>query len=155
VRVARGLVEEEVLDDDALHRREPGGHVPRIRVRLHDVFALDVKPLEGAIHCGIQHVRNAQARFAAEANAPDLFEHRPHAVVAHVAVAGEFVRERAHIARALDVVLAAKRVHAHARPAEVTGGHRQVRHAHHHRRTLAVFGDAQAIVNGAVAGAGI
>ena len=55
------------------------------------------------------------------------------AVVGHVAVAGELVRERAHVARALHVVLAAQRVDADAVAADVAGGHRQVGQAHHHR----------------------
>ena len=76
-------------------------------------------------------------------------------VVGDVPVAGQLVRERAHVAGALHVVLAAQRVHAHALAAEVAGGHGEVGDGHHHGRALAVLGDAQAVVDGAVAAGGI
>lgn len=75
--------------------------------------------------------------------------------VADVAVAGQLVRERPHVARTLHVVLAAQRVHAHTIAAQVAGGQRQVGHAHHHRAALAVLGDTQPVVDGPVAGSGI
>jgi hypothetical protein len=74
-----------------------------------------------------------------------------HGGVADVAVAGQLVRERAHVARTLHVVLAAQRVHAHAVAPEVAGDQRKVGHAHHHRAALAVLGDAEAVVDGTVA----
>ena len=81
-----------------------------------------------------------------------VFEHAAHARVGHVTVAAELVRERSHVAGALHVVLAAQRVDADAFPSEIAGGHREIRDAHHHRRALAVLGDAEAVVDGAVAG---
>ena len=75
----------------------------------------------------------------------------PRRVVGDVAVAGELVRERAHVARALHVVLAAQRVHADADAADVAGRHGEVRHAHDHGRALAVLGDAEAVIDRAVA----
>ncbi len=63
--------------------------------------------------------------------------------------------KRPHVARALHVVLAAQRVHAHAGPAQVPRGHGQVRHAHDHGRALAVLGDAEAVVDGGVAAGGV
>src|SRR5262249_25510308 len=58
--------------------------------------------------------------------------------------------EGAHVAGALDVVLAAHRVDADAFAADVPAGHGQVGHAHHHGGALAVLGDAEAVVDGAV-----
>ena len=72
-----------------------------------------------------------------------------------MAVAGELVRERAHVAGALDVVLAAQRVHADARPADVAGRHGEVGDRHHRGRALAVLGDAEAVVDRAVAAGGV
>ena len=77
------------------------------------------------------------------------------AVVGDVAVAGQLVRERAHVARALHVVLAAQRVHADAVAPDVAGGHGEVGHAHHHRGALAVLGDAEAVVDRRVAAGGV
>ena len=77
------------------------------------------------------------------------------AVVGDVAVPGQLVRERAHVARALHVVLAAQRVDADAVAPDVAGGHGQVGHAHHHGGALAVLGDAEAVVDGRVAAGGV
>ena len=83
-----------------------------------------------------------------------VLEQRPRRVVGHVPVARELVREGAHVARALDVVLAAERVHADAVAADVARRHGEVRHPHDHRRSLAVLGDAEPVVDRRIAGAG-
>ena len=70
VRVVRGLVEEQVLDDDAFHRREPGGDVLGVGIGLQDVLALDVEALEGALDRGVEHVGDAQARLGIERRRP-------------------------------------------------------------------------------------
>ena len=64
-----------------------------------------------------------------------------------MAVAGQFMRERPHIAGALDVVLTAQRVNSDALATDIAGGHRQVGHRHHHGGALTVLGDSQAIVD--------
>jgi hypothetical protein len=130
--------------------------VLRVRVGLRDVLALHVQALEAAVERGVEHVGDAQARLGCRAHAPGALEQRAHrAVVGDVAVAGQLVRERAHVAGALHVVLAAQRVHADAFAADVAGGHRQVGDAHHHRRALAVLGDAEAVVDRRVAAGGV
>ena len=65
------------------------------------------------------------------------------------------MRERAHVARALDVVLAAQRVHADALAAEIAGRHGEVGDRHDRRGALAVLGDAEAVVDRAVAAGGV
>src|SRR5579872_4494916 len=114
MRITRGLIEENVLNDDAFHRPEAGRDVLRIRVGLRDILALYVKALEGALDRLVHHVRDTQARLVGERNAPETFENLARRVVRDVAVAGEFVRERAHVAGALDIVLPAQRIHADA-----------------------------------------
>ena len=57
------------------------------------------------------------------------------------------MRERAHVAGALDVVLAAQRVHADAGPADIAGRHGEVGDRHHRGRALAVLGDAEAVID--------
>src|ERR1700752_2895866 len=81
---------------------------------------------------------------------PEVFKDLSPRVVGHVAIAAELVRERPHVAGALHVVLAAQRVHADAVATDIAACHRQVGHAHHHRRTLAVFGHPEAVVDGAI-----
>jgi hypothetical protein len=83
--------------------------------------------------------------------APELLEDLARGVLGDVAVAGKLVREAPHVAGALDVVLAAQRVHAHAGAAQVAGQHGEVGDAHDGGRALAVLGDAQAVVDRAVA----
>ena len=78
-----------------------------------------------------------------------------HRVVRDMAVAGQLVRERAHVAGALHIVLAAQRVHADAGPADIAGRHRQVGDRHHRGRALAVFGDAEPVIDRAIAAGGI
>ena len=63
--------------------------------------------------------------------------------------------ERTHVTRALHVVLAAERVHPHAKAANVARRHRQIGHGHHHGRTLGVFGHTQAVINRTVARGGV
>ena len=61
------------------------------------------------------------------------------------------MRERTHVAGALHIVLAAQRIDADARPADVAGRHRQVGDRHDRGRALAVLGNAEAVINRAVA----
>ena len=72
-------------------------------------------PLNEPSTRGVEHVGDAQARLGVERRAPQRLEHRARRVVGDVAIAGQLVRERAHVAGALHVVLAAQRVHADAR----------------------------------------
>ena len=67
-----------------------------------------------------------------------------------MSIAAELVRERAHVAGTLHVVLAPQRADAHALAAEIASGHREVRDAHHHGRALAVLRHAEPVVDRAV-----
>ena len=60
------------------------------------------------------------------------------------------MRERPHVAGALHIVLAAHRVHADAIAADVAGRHGEIGDRNHRRRTLAVLGDAEAVIDGPV-----
>jgi hypothetical protein len=68
-----------------------------------------------------------------------------------MAIARKFMRERPHIARALHVILAAQRVHAHARTPDIAGHHRKVCNADHSGRALAMLGHAQPVIDRAIA----
>ena len=147
MRVARGLVEEQVLDDHAFHRRKAARDVLRVGVGLGDVLALQIEALEGAVDRLVHHVGDAQARLAAELDAPELLEDFARRVVGDVAIARELVRERAHVAGALHVVLPAQRVHANALAADVAGRHREIGDRHHRGRALRMLGDAEAVID--------
>ena len=60
MRVVRGLVEEEVVDDHALHRGKARRDVLGIGIGLENVLPLYVDRLEAAIDGGIEHVRDTQ-----------------------------------------------------------------------------------------------
>ena len=113
-----------------------------VGVRLGDVFALDVERLEAAGHRFVEHVGDAEARHRVQRYLPVFGEDLAHIVFVDAPIIRKFVRKGTHIAGALHVVLAAQRVDAHAGAADVAGGHGQVRHRHHHRRALAVLGNA-------------
>ena len=57
------------------------------------------------------------------------------------------MREAAHVARALDIVLAAQRVHPDALAPDIARRHREVGDRHHCRAALTMFGNAEAIVD--------
>ena len=147
----RGLVQEQVLHDNAFHRLERVVDVLGVGVRLGNVLALHEQALVGALDGGIEHVGNAQARLGVECGLPHGLEHLAHRVVTDVAVAREFVREGTHVAGALNIVLPTEGIHTHAVAAHVARQHGEVGHAHDHGGTLAVLGDAEAIVDGAIA----
>ena len=145
-----GLVEEDVLHHQAFQRPQRGLDVLDVGVGLGDVLTLDVKAPEAAIQRRLEHVGDAQAGFGVEAHVPGRFEQAARARVRHVAVARQLVREGAHVAGALHVVLAAQRIHPHAHAADVAGGHGEVGDRHHHGRALRMLGDAQAVVDGGI-----
>ena len=154
VRELGGLVEEQVLDDDALHGAQRSFNVLGVGVGLDDVLTFAIERLEGTVHRRFEHIGDAQARLVVQGDTPRLAEQRAGGGVRHVAVTRQFVREGAHVAGALDVVLAAQRVHAHTLTAEVAGGHGKVGDADHHGRALAVLGDAQSVIDCTVATGG-
>ena len=131
MRVVGRLVEEEILDDHALHRRQPCRDVPGVGIGLEDILALNVECLEHAIDRGVEHVGDAQTRFGIERDAPVSLEQRPCLAIGDVAIARQFVREAAHVTCALDIVLAAQGIHANAAPSDIAGRHRKVGNRHH------------------------
>ena len=125
-----------------------------VGIGLGDVLTLDEECLELAHHGGVEHVGDAHAGIAAQLRAPQRLELLAHRIVGDVAVARQLVGEGAHVARALDVVLPSQRVDPDAVAADVAGRHGEVGHRHDHGRALAVFGDAQAVVDGGVGACG-
>ena len=150
MRVLGGFVQEDVLHDDALHRRQGSIHMLGVGVRLRNVFALAIQGFETAIQRGLKHIGNAQAGLGADGHTPCSFELAAHRGVGHMAVAGQLVREAAHVATALHIVLATQGVDAHALTPHHAARHGQVGNAQHHGRTLRMLGHTQTIVDGRV-----
>ena len=55
-----GLVQEEVLHNAELERREGRLYVVRVWIRLRYVLALHVEGLEGPLDCAVEHVRDPE-----------------------------------------------------------------------------------------------
>ena len=155
VRELGGLVQEQVLHDDALHARQCRFDVQRVRVGLREVLALDVHALEFAGDRGVEHVRDPEARLGVDGHAPVTLESASHLVVLDRPVTRQLVRERTDVTGALHVVLSAQRIHANTIATDVAGRHCEVGHAHDHGRALAVLGNAEAVINGAIFRTGI
>ena len=147
-----GLVEEQVLHDDAVHCRQCCLDVLGVGVGLGDVFALNEQAPVAAIEGGIKHVGDAEPWLGIERDAPGGIEAAAHGAIRHMAIARQFVRERAHVAGALHIVLPAQRIDADAFAADIAGRHGKVGHGHHHGRALRMLGDPEAVIDRAVPG---
>jgi hypothetical protein len=93
MRELGGLVQEQVLDDHALERRQRRLDMLGVRIRLGDVLALHIHALVVAGNGGIEHVRDAHARIRLDLNAPLVAEQLAYGRIGHVAVTRQFVRE--------------------------------------------------------------
>jgi hypothetical protein len=153
--VIGGLVQEQVVDDDAFHRLQPGLDVLGVGVGLQDVLALDVDAAECAVDGRVEHVGMRRPGSGLSSTPQSFLEHVADFRAGNMPVARQLVRERAHVAGALHVVLAAERVHADAGTADIAGRHGEVGDRHHRGRALAVLGDAEAVIDRAIAAAGI
>ena len=45
MRVVRGLIQEKIMHDHAIHRRQTSGHMFGVGVRLQNIFTLTVQAL--------------------------------------------------------------------------------------------------------------
>src|SRR5258708_5565209 len=72
MRIARRLVEEEVLHDDAFHGPEASRNMLGVGIGLGDILALDVKALERPPDRLVHHIGNAQAWLVGNLHAPEV-----------------------------------------------------------------------------------
>ena len=98
MRVVGGLVQEQIVDHDAFHGRQAGGHMLGVGIRLQDVLALDDQGLKLAVHRRVEHIGDAQAGLVIQRHAPVGLEQGPRLRVRDMTIAGQLVRERAHVA---------------------------------------------------------
>src|SRR3954447_5391448 len=126
-----------------------------IRIGLGNVLSLDVDAAEASLQRSVDHVGDAQARFRVDGHAPFLFIDGAYRRLADVAIAGQFVREAAHVAAALHIVLSTQRIYADAAAADIAGGHGKICDRHDSRAALAVLRHAEAIVDRTVPAGGV
>ena len=127
----------------------------RVGVGLGDVVAADPHRLERAGDRAVQHLGHLQAALTLQRDAPALLELPSHHVVLDVAVGGVRVGERAHVGRALDVVLAAQRQQCAAGLADLAGEQREIADQLHALRAVQLLGDAEAPRDGGALGGAV
>ncbi len=84
-----------------------------------------------------------QPRFRRDLHAPGLLKFAAQFVVFHVLKTGQAVGDRAHVAAALHVVLAAQRIEAAAVAAHVAGEQREIDQREHIVDGVVMLGDAE------------
>ena len=125
--ICGGPGEEDVLDDQVLEALEQLVRVLGVGLGLGRVLADDVERRQLAALHRLEHLGQVPAVLRHDLDAPRLAEPLPGLGVAlEVLEAGQLVRDGAHVAAALDVVLPAQRVQAGAVAADVAGQQREV-----------------------------
>jgi hypothetical protein len=110
---------------------------------------MELTPVHGLEHAGQVPAALRRQRVAA----PDQLAALAQRIVLDVLEAGEPVRQGAHVAAALHVVLAAERVEAAAVPADVPGQERQVDQGQDVVDRVVVLGDAEGPADHGLVGA--
>ena len=145
VGVLGRLGHEDVLDHEEVEVLQRLAHVVGVGVGERRVLAHDEHRLERAVHGEVEHLRDAQAHVLRHLHSVGLGELLLRLEVEHARVARERVGQRAHVARALHVVLAAHGVHAGVGHADVAGDHAEVGEVHDVGRADGVLGDAERV----------
>src|SRR5580704_6343860 len=93
---------------------------------LCGVLANDVQALLSAVLHGLEHLRERPAELGTEFDAPLFLESPTDRVVVLVLEAREAVRDRAHIAASLHVILATKGIQTRPIRADMAGQQREI-----------------------------
>ena len=127
VRQLRRLAQEDILHDQKLGVLERGVHVLDVGVGERGIFAHHPHRFDLARFQSVDHFDEGQADFFGQFfHAPGLAELFLDLGLVDRLIGREHVWKRAHVARALHVVLSAQGVDAAAGFADVTGQHRQI-----------------------------
>ena len=120
-----GRGQEDVLDDHEVARAQQVARPLLVGLGLDRVLADHVERLELAALHRVEHPGQVPATLRRDRHAPGRIELGPQRVVLDVLEAGQPIRQRAHVAAALDVVLATQRVEPGAVPPDVPGEQRE------------------------------
>ena len=91
----------------------------------------------------MEHFGEVQAALGRDTDAPGLLELVDAAGVFHVLEAGQAIRDRAHVAAALDVILTAQRIESGAVAPDVTGQQREIDERANVVDGVVMLGDAE------------
>ncbi len=137
------LGQEQVLDDEEVEVLEEVDRPLLVGLRLDRVLADAVDRGQVATLHRIEHPGQVPAAPGRDRDAPLGVEARPDRVVLDVLEAGQPVGQGAHVAAALDVVLATQRVDAAAVAPDVTGQQHERDQGQHVVDGVVVLGDAE------------
>jgi hypothetical protein len=127
VRELRRAREEDLLHDEMVEAAQPVLDVVRVGVGLRGILADDVERRQVAPVHRAQHLGEVHAAPRRDDRVPPLAHPRARVVILlDVLEARQLVGDRAHVAAALHVVLAAKRIAARSPAADVPGQQRQI-----------------------------
>ena len=135
---------EDVLDHQKIQTLEHPGGKGGLGFGDHRVFPHHVEGPDFPGGHTVEHFRCRKPRDVGELSAPDGFHVDPGRLVFHQHVAGEEVGQRAHVAGALDIVLAAQGSDPGAGLADVSGEQGQVGQGVDIVRAVGVLGQAHA-----------
>ena len=107
------------------------------------IFPKDIKRCELAVLHRFEHSGNVQAGLGIHFHAPGFFEFGAKLRILDVLETGEAVRDRAHVAAALNIILAAQGIDAAAVAADVAGEKSKVDERENIVDRVVVFGDAE------------
>ena len=127
----------------------------QIRIRHEWILTDNIEGLEFTVIGLRDHFRGLQAGGVRQRHAPGLFHLLPGRRVCYLLVSGIHIRQAAHIAGALNVVLSAQRIDAAARHAHVAAEHGQVGQGLDVVGTGRMLRDPHAVQNAAGLGPGV
>jgi hypothetical protein len=116
MRHLRGARQEDVLHHEVVEPLQQPLHAVQVGIALRRVLADDVQPRELSFTHRVEHLREIPAVVGLDFCSPRLAELLANVRIQDVLESGEAIRDRPHVAAALDVVLSAQRV----QPAAVT-----------------------------------
>ena len=143
VRELGGLGQEQVLDDEEVEALEQPDRPLLVGLGLDRVLADAVDGGEVAALHRVEHARQVPAALRRDRDAPLRIELGAQRVVLDVLEPGQAIRQRAHVAATLDVVLATERVDATAVPADVSGEEHERDQGEDVVDRVVVLGDAE------------
>ena len=151
-----GFGHENILDDNQFQLFKRLAHRGKLGIGLQRILAHNVRRADFTVFGAVRQLADAIAgMFRQAVDAPGSGKLLAVFRELNVLVARIGIRQCAHVAGALDVVLPAHRVDADARLAEVAGKDREAGQRAHGLHALVELGDAHAPQDGGGFGAGV
>ncbi len=152
IRLRGGFGHEDILNNHQFQPFKGFAHRREFSVGLQRIFTHDVGGAYFAMLDAVRQLADAVTGMRRQlGHAPGFGELLTVFREFNVLVARIGIRQRAHIARTLYVVLTTHRVNTHAWPAEVAGQQRQAGQGAHGFHALIELGNAHAPQNGGIA----